>query len=279
SNRVIIAYPSAYVPSFRKEFEPFLAQLARETDVLFLSGLHILNPKNYKKTTDELFKQLSKMRKANRNLRIHYEYVPADDASVEKNLLLSLSKSVDSLGLNEVELGMVLSNLGFKKEEKELLKRESAETLYYGALAIMRKLKLRRVHVHCLGYNILVLPKTENAEKARDGALFGAVAASIKSQEGELDAEVLKKEWKLRISEAGYNQIGVFESTIWDAFQKRKHKPISALLRKKFMSSGVFEEKDHFAIIVPAPIASGVKTTVGLGDVVSACAYAYENLK
>ncbi|MDP2717410.1 MAG: ADP-dependent glucokinase/phosphofructokinase, partial [Candidatus Micrarchaeota archaeon] len=128
-----------------------------------------------------------------------------------------------------------------------------------------------------LGYNVLVVSKKGDAAKARDGGLFGSVSATLKSMHGKLDQASLKLDAPMRISEAGYNQIGQFESSIWDSWQKRKKRPISSLLRKQFMASGIFEEpKDHTVIVVPAPVATGIKTTVGLGDVVSACAVAFQ---
>lgn len=275
-NRVIIAYPATYTPAFKKDLEPGLSKLSKEINVAFLSGFHVLKTKTYKDALKTISRQLAAMRKANKNLRLHYEFVAMEEDEIEKAALLTLGKYVDSLGLNEVELMEVLTHLGFKKEAKDIEKNETGGTLYEGARRVLEKLKLRRIHVHSIGYGIVLLQKTEDPEKARDGALFGSVAASLKSRYGKLDPTVLSQEVDIKISEAGYNQLGIFESTVWDAFEKRKKKPISALLRKKFMSSGIFEEKDHFAVMVPAPVAQGVKTTVGLGDVVSACALAYE---
>ena len=275
-NRVIVAYPVSFTPAFKQDFEPALSRLGKEADVAFLAGFHVLKSKTYKDVLKTLTRQLLSLKKANKKLRLHYEFVPQEEDEIEKAVLLALGKCVDSLGLNEVELMDVLEHLGFKKEAKDIEKNESAGTLYQGARKVLEKLNVRRVHVHCIGYGLILLQKTEDPEKARDGALFGSVAASLKSRHGKLDEKVLKNQVDLAISEAGYNQLGIFESTVWDVFEKRKKRPISALLRKKFMCSGIFEEKDHFAVIVPAPVAQVVKTTVGLGDVVSACALAYE---
>ncbi|MBI2446152.1 hypothetical protein HYV43_07225 [Candidatus Micrarchaeota archaeon] len=275
-NRLIVSYPAAYVPAFRPEMEPFLPALAKNLDLLIVSGYHSLHEKTYKTHLKTILAQLERMKNANKKLYVHYEFVPFEEEAVEKDVLSQVSKYTDSMGLNEVELVGALHTLGYKKQAQDIERHESAETLYYGGVCLLQRLKLKRLHVHSLGYNVLILHPSVNAEAARDGALFGAVAATLKSVKGKLDQKSLGQPVDLKISEAGYNQLGVFESSIWDSWQKRKKKPISSLLRKQFMSAGIFEEKDHVAIVVPAPVAAGLKTTVGLGDVVSGCAVAYE---
>lgn len=275
-NRLIVSYPEAYVPAFRTEVEPFLAALAKNLDLLIVSGYHSLHEKTYKTHLKTILAQLQKMKASNRKLYVHYEFVPFEEEAVEKDVLTQLSKHLDSMGLNEVELVGVLNNLGYKKQAADVERHESAESLYYGGVCLLQKLKLKRLHIHSLGYNVVILDSSQNADLARDGALFGAVAATLKSAKGRLDQKTLNEQVILKISEAGYNQLGVFESSVWDSWQKRKKKPISSLLRKQFMAAGIFQEKDHTAIIVPAPVATGLKTTVGLGDVVSGCAVAYE---
>lgn len=276
-NRLIVAYPSNYTAAFKKDMEPLLPKLAKELDVLMVSGYHALNAKTAKKDLKTITDQLRKIKKANLKIQIHYEFVPYEEDTVGKAALKALAGTVDSMGMNEVELVGVLKLLGFKKNAQDIEKHESAETLYEGAAAVLEKLRLSRVHVHSLGYNVLVVSKKVDADKARDGALFGSVAATVKSMTGKLGQAALAKNVALKVSETGYNQIGQFESSVWDSWQKKKRKPISSLLRKQFMSSGIFDEqKHHTAIIVPAPVATGLKTTVGLGDVVSACAIAFE---
>ncbi|MBI5225918.1 hypothetical protein HY994_01615 [Candidatus Micrarchaeota archaeon] len=275
-NRLIVSYPAAYVPAFRPDIEPMLPALAKQLDLLIVSGYHALHQKTYKEHLKTITRQLQKMKSANKNLYIHYEFVPFDEEAVEKEVLSQVSKYVDSMGLNEVELVGALDNLGYKKQAGDIEKHESAESLYYGGVCLLQKLGIQRIHIHSLGYNVLILNPKQNAEAARDGAVFGAVAATLKSVKGKLDQKILAENVDLKISEAGYNQLGVFESSVWDSMQKRKRKPISSLLRKQFMSAGIFEDKDHVAIVIPAPVATGLKTTVGLGDVVSGCAVAYE---
>ncbi|MBI4360435.1 hypothetical protein HY572_01540 [Candidatus Micrarchaeota archaeon] len=276
-NRLIVAYPSNYTAAFKKDMEPALPKLAKQIDVLLVSGYHALDAKTAKKELATITDQLKKMRNANKKIQVHYEFVPYEDDAVGKAALKALSGLIDSMGMNEVELVNVLKLLGFKKNAQDIEKHECAETLYEGAAAVLEKLRLQRVHVHSLGYNVLVVSKKVDADAARDGALFGSAAATVKSTTGKLGQAEFSKEVFLKISETGYNQIGQFESSIWDSWQKKKRKPISSLLRKQFMSSGIFDEqKTHTAIIVPAPVATGLKTTVGLGDVVSACAIAFQ---
>ncbi len=50
----------------------------------------------------------------------------------------------------------------------------------------------------------------------------------------------------------------------------------SSAARRKFFSEGVIEMKNHFVLIVPAPIIPAPKQTVGLGDVFSSTFLAKE---
>ncbi|MDP2717978.1 MAG: ADP-dependent glucokinase/phosphofructokinase, partial [Candidatus Micrarchaeota archaeon] len=47
-NRLIVAYPAAYVPVFKKEVEPFLGKMAKTVDLFLVSGYHALKAKNAK---------------------------------------------------------------------------------------------------------------------------------------------------------------------------------------------------------------------------------------
>ncbi len=281
-NRLIVAHETTAKPLFSKELESLLPALGKQVDLALLSGYHAIHEKYPDKTTfKDVCKQAAfeiKSLKKNPNLVIHVEFVPVEDDEIEKTLLTTVVKEAHSLGLNESELVEALNALGLKKEALELKKNECATTIYHGAVALFRKLGLRRVHVHNLGYSIVILEKSKNPFKTRDAVFLASVAASSKSIHGHLNAKDVEKFPELTISEAGFNQLGVFESSIWDAWEKKKRKPISSLLRKEFMANGIFTEKDHYAIIVPGPIASTTKTTVGLGDVLSGVAIAVETM-
>lgn len=279
-NRFVVAHETYAKPLFSQDLEPLLPSLAKQLDLLLLSGYHSIHETYSDKTT---FKQVCKhasgqagKMKSNKKLVVHLEFVPVEHDEIEKTLLTTIGKSIDSIGLNETELVEALESLDLKKEAAAISKNESAETIYYGAVALFEKLKLKRVHVHCLGFSLVVLDKGLDPFKTRDAVLLASAATSTKSIHSKLDASLASRFSDLQISEAGFNQLGVFESTVWDALEKRKKKPISSLLRKDFMANGVFTEKNHYAVIVPAPIALSAKTTTGLGDVLSSIAIAAE---
>ena len=279
-NRIIVAHETTAKPLFSKELSPLLPNLGKQLDLALLSGYHAIHDKYSDKSTfKEVCKQAAeeiKQLKKNPNLLVHVEFVPVEHDEIEKTLLATVAKEAHSLGMNETELVEALQSLGLKKEAMEIKKNECSTTIYRGAVALFRKLSLHRIHVHNLGYSIVILDKKKNPYKTRDSVFLASVAATTKSIQGKLTSKEVEKFSELAISEAGFNQLGVFESSIWDAWEKKKRKPISSLLRKEFMANGVFTEKDHYAVIVPGPIATSTKTTVGLGDVLSGVAIAAE---
>ncbi|HLD63199.1 MAG TPA: ADP-dependent glucokinase/phosphofructokinase [Candidatus Norongarragalinales archaeon] len=272
SNRLIVSSPAHYTPIFENVD---VAQLAKHAGVAMLSGFQQLHlDKNLGSTLKKISSQIAELKNANKSLVVHWEFVPMDDKKTEKQVLLSVGKAVDSMGLNEVEIADVLKALGAKKEADRLDKIENAYSLYLGGRKLLEMLKLDRVHLHSFGFQIAVLrnPYAVDVEKARDALVFSSVIAALKALKGS--SFVSKKEFEshaLVPSETGLNQIRALEGGLDEERVKR----FSSMARRSLLESGIFELKDHYVIIVPSPIVQP-KSTVGLGDVISSMALAAE---
>ncbi|MEM4254791.1 MAG: ADP-dependent glucokinase/phosphofructokinase [Candidatus Norongarragalinales archaeon] len=272
ANRLIISSPIHYTPVFENVD---VKQLAKNAGAALLSGFqHIHDSKELPKVLKTITSQISEMKKANAKIAVHWEFVPMEDKKAEKLVLLGVGKAVDSMGLNEVETAEVLKALGAKKEADRLGKLENAYTLYLGGKKLLELLKLKRVHLHSFGFQLLVLrkPYPVAVEKARDSLIFSSIVAALKALKGS--GFISKKEFedhKLVPSETGFNQIRALEGGLDEERVKR----FSSMERRSLLENGIFELKDHYVIIVPSPIVHP-KSTVGLGDVISSMALTAE---
>jgi len=277
ANRLIVTMPLHYHPLFPNEYERVLPKLAQSNDVAFLAGYQSIIQAPAGEKPERVLKHAAaqiRLLKRNKKLMTHFEYVEPGDEKNRKFLLKTIATEADSIGVNEVELLDILKALGCEKEAKAIEKHENSHTVYLGCERVMKKLDMKRVHLHNFGFHILLLKKPfDNPEKARDALVFSALVACVKAKEGTryVTLKGLKKA-EFQISETGVNQLNAFEGGI-DEERKKRH---SSFERKWLLREGIFDLGDHFAIIIPTPIVQNPQSTVGLGDTVSSIALAIE---
>lgn len=191
------------------------------------------------------------------------------DLGLLKNLAQSLFPRVDSIGLNEQELGTLYEVLGGKFDAEvehsrlvstvpDPLTVSRAIAYVLGSVKPLGKDRvLSRVHFHCFGFHMIA--EKENA-KARGFAhpLEGAAAGSIKATEracnrtdlSDADLELHLKEVALATGEV---------------VKLEPQKPYA-------------QWKQHSLTFTLVPVLACAKPlqTVGLGDSISASALAYQ---
>jgi len=282
ANRLIITSEKREQPFFSKELEPFLPKIGASVDVAILAGFHYLKPdhKEFNEALKRVCSQLRALKKKNKNLLLHWEYVPIEHKELEKKVLVEVSKNVDGIGLNETELSEVLHMLGCTREAHRVARRESAYTIYLGLRKLFEKLGLKRLQVHSLGYTTVLLkkPYSVSPNKVRDACVFASLVSSLKARTGlqVVKLEDLKHASEVSVSDTGLNQVSIFDSEIADELLKTMRVKFSSAARRKFFAEGIIEMKNHFVLIVPAPIIPAPKQTVGLGDVFSSTFLAKE---
>ena len=94
----------------------------------------------------------------NPSLRIPLRVCPLKHEELESDLLRCVCAQVNSFGINENEM-VALRKLGYERLADDIEASERAYTLYRGALTLLRELGLDRVHLHNLGYYVIVLRK------------------------------------------------------------------------------------------------------------------------
>ena len=155
-----------------------------------------------------------------------------------------------------------MEKTGFAKEAEQIRREENAWTLFQGAAKAFEKLGLKRLHLHNLGYHLLLLskPYAVPPEKVVDAVLYSSVAATSKAILGrQISAEELHVSLKTPLSQIGFAQMALFaqKSGMKDAAQ--------------FLETGIWDAGKFFVLVVPGQYAHAPASTVGLGDVVSSC--------
>jgi len=236
-NRFIASCPHRFPKNESLVFE-------KKFDYAILSGFHLLEKENFKEKLSESKKHIKKLRK-NSNIKIHYEFTSMQNPEIRKYLVKDYLPYFDSLGLNKVELKSILDTLGY----------EDKNSIYENILRIKKRLKLKRVQFHELGYYLCVIDKEHSPENCRKALLFASLAAGMKAKNGDIcSIEDIRKGLDIPISKIGYKKLKEFGD-------------------KKFVETGVFDEEDHFLIIVPTKVIENPKSTVGLGDVISCLSF------
>ncbi len=282
SNRLIVATKARTLPAFAPEYAAALPALGEDLDAAVLAGYqHLPQALGFdtKQVAEALRREASSLwllKKRNSTAPLHFEYVTIGSEKIEKQLFETLTGPFDSLGCNEVELRAILEKLGCKREAHAIEREESAFTIYNGALKLMEKLKLKRVQVHNLGYFVVVLKKPYRVPPTSvlRTCLYASQTANARVELGRevTHPQVRANAAHASISDAGLNQVLNFSTKVIYDLKKSK----AEFNAQKFLRDGIYEEKTHYALIIPAQISSKPHLTVGLGDVISSVALAAE---
>ncbi|NMB13159.1 MAG: hypothetical protein GX977_12855 [Firmicutes bacterium] len=275
ANRVILATrPRGSVMSFDQTLAGCLSELGKSIDVAFMAGYHYAEPINVDGRTFDQFmtdsvNHLHALKEQNDDLVAHFEYVPMKRPELEPKMLQTICQEIKSFGINENEIKRVLREYGFEQEMEAIEQHERAYSLYKGALKLFQHMQLDRIHVHNLGYYVLILrkPYPVSMVEVRQSCLFASAVNAMKAKYGGyVEREQLAEAARLPLSEIGFEQlVGMAEEL------RAEHPQASDLLSK-----GYLEFADHYLVVTPAHIVSNPVSTVGMGDTISSASYAAE---
>lgn len=263
--------------NFSQELEPHLAALGAQCQVGFVAAYHLGGPvPEDDQVRQEYFRNsaatLRRLKKDNPGLKLHFEYVPTKEPQWEREMFAEISPEIDSFGINETEIVRVLTSFGHEDLALEVRERERAYVLYQGALALKDKLGFQRVHVHNLGYYVLVLakPYPYPVEKVRQACLFGSAVNARKAlHAGFVTSDEVPQAAKLPLAERGLEELRAFA-------EEFREKDDQSLDVEEFLKTGIAELEDHYVLVVPAQIVPNPKATVGMGDTISSSSYTAE---
>ena len=273
ANRVILATrPAGIEMGFTGDVVKHLPELGSKIDVAFMAGYHYapVEQPALNEYLSSITSSIQQLKRGNENIRLHYEYVPMKDKHAEKQVLNTVAAEFQSFGINENEIYRLLKSLGYTKESKEIKENERAFALYQGALRILEQLAFSRIHVHNLGYYVVVLkkPYPVNPETVRKCCLFGSAVNAIKAKYGGyVQKSQVSEAAAYGLSNIGYKQLRSF-------YQEAKSLGLN--IPDNFCREGIWERDDHFVLIIPAHVMPNPVSTVGMGDTISSSSYASE---
>lgn len=263
--------------NFTRDFYPYLPRLGRMIDVALVAGYHLGGPDPADRAVMRTYfresaRALGLLREENPKSKIHLEYVPMKEADMEVEMLSTLTAEVDSFGINETEIKTVLALFGEEELARDIKENERAYALYRGGLALMRRFKVERVHIHNLGYYVVVLHKPYHADpvQVRQACLYGSsVNAHRALNGGYVTADAVRDVAEMPLSDIGLHQLEEFAREVG-----RKEATIAGV--EEFTESGIIEFPDHYVVVVPTHVVPNPVATVGMGDTISSSSYAME---
>lgn len=273
ANRVILATrPDGVKMEFTDPVAQHLPELGAKLDVAFMAGYHYApsTEPDLSAYLEQAMSSIRQLKSGNKDLRLHYEYVPMKDAAAERRVLTTVAKEFQSFGINENEIRRVLAGFGFSREVQELESKERAFALYKGCLRLFESLDFQRFHLHNLGYYVLVLrkPYPVDVKHVRMCCLYGSAVNAIKAKYGGYVAQdAVAEAAEFGLSDIGINQIQAF-------YQEAKS--LDLPIPDNFCEEGIWERDDHYVLVVPAHVVPHPVSTVGMGDTISSSSYASE---
>lgn len=272
-NRLILSFRPSWIRiHMDEELFARLEDLCAHIDGALLSGYQVMTSTYEDGTTHEKYVEQSvrvieKLRHISPHLRVHVEFTSIQDRNVRETLLRRIIKAnVHSLGLDSVEVANALNVLGHEELAASVLRRESIEYLFEGARILQRELDLERIHVHALGLYICVLNTSERRrlELERTALLFASALAASRAMKGRIDArEDAYEGLKVPISSYGLEELGRLSTYLERCASSGE-----------LQAEGLAVVDELSCVCVPTKVVDVPVATVGLGDTISAAAFA-----
>lgn len=209
-----------------------------------LSGFHAFKEKyNDGSTQKDQFTLAEEMVDVaeERGKPVHVELAYNSSAKIMRNVVRLASK-VDSIGLDESELMLILDVLGYKKLKEKIHADHDVRDVLTGIETLHKEMKTGKIHLHGYGYYMAICADDYHVrpEIIKKSMEFASVVASSVASGTTLSAGL-----KNQISEVG-------------------------LKKEKLI------EKREDVIFNPASLAKKVRDVVGLGDIISASIFTAE---
>ncbi|MBY8993037.1 MAG: ADP-dependent glucokinase/phosphofructokinase [Candidatus Heimdallarchaeota archaeon] len=279
NNRFIATFdpPNAKL-DINLSFSDGINDIAKLTDVLIISGFHMLNSnelgiEGVKERIKAVLDLIQQAKQANPLLIVHLELSSTKNEMILRELF-NLSRKdeyLDSLGCNEVELAEVLNVIGESNLSKSISQEPTQTKFLQGYLKICQKLSLKRLHFHQYGSYVLL---TKNGylvsnEKLKQALCYASIITAYKALTGEtkkkidLDTNFDLQRLNSRLTKS-FKEIAA-------ALDKE-----NIIMKEEFLLKGITQYDDYNLIVIPTVNVSKPKYTVGLGDTVSSTTLAAE---
>lgn len=230
-----------------------------------VSGFHILSERypdgtSYDDYLKPVGEYLASVREQHPRLRLHYEFASIASAAIRRGIIDHILPRVHSLGLNEVELGAVLRNVGAEAKAVAVEKEEGIAAVMEGLDVLQRHTGLQRIQLHDLGYYLtFTKPGYAPQDVTRTGLVLAATLAASRTASGKVGNR--------QEIEAGLN----YDYT--DKGLQRGEDIAKFIGDPDFARTGMGNWNGWEVTYLPTRVVPKPVLTVGLGDLISASAF------
>ena len=254
---------------FKEEFKKGSVEIVKEVDYAVASGYHLLRREYSDGSTPEEHVQktlnlLKSWKEINPSLKIHYEHGFTGDSELLRVIYDNLPEVIDCVGLNEVELPLILKTYGLNREAEDIWKNPSSLNLFKGLLKMSELTAFKRLTLHTKDFSMSLMSREFDLdlENEVEGLIFGSLTAASTALNGVFSDlnEIRHAAEKLSLSRYGVEQMNRLSEYLRDYGGELR-------ISRDSMTSylGDFSLSYAAARVVPSPVA-----TVGLGDAFTA---------
>jgi len=239
-------------PYFRSGIEENLDLIDNNVQGALLSGFQNIHG-NKKPKIEKAKKQLNKIES-----RVHIEL--ADTETENLRLIGShILPEADSIGLDESEALEIAEIIG--EDVSDSLSIEESFNLF---TTLIEEVGLSRCHLHTYRYHLTVTKKdySVDVEDVRDGMLFGELAAIKRADSGDIPTFE-------DFNGLDFDNIHVKKLDELEKFEQ-------FIESEDFAETGLAELENYKVVAIPTLIHEDPERLVGMGDLISSGAFAYE---
>lgn len=276
NNRMIMSSrPDWLHIDMHRELYDNISQIEQQIDGAMLAGYQMIKEKyddgtSYHYYVERAVNVIKRLKKNNPNMQIHVEFTSIQNRVIRKAILTEIVKgNVTSLGLDTMEVANALNVLGYEELSFEVMSKDekSVIALYEGAVRLLNDLQLQVVHIHSLGHYITIVSDKHpiDAEGHRDTLLFASVLAATQASLGYINSiEDTLAGLDVPIYQKGHEDLDTL-----GAYLVRK-----GVCSMEDFEDGCVKAQGHSIVIVPTKVVEKPLGTVGIGDAISAGAFA-----
>ncbi|WP_459201152.1 ADP-specific phosphofructokinase [Methanococcus sp. CF] len=259
SNRFIVASrPENLRIEIKEELKPYLPEVGNLVDCAIISGVQAIKEEYSDGLTAEYYlnqvkEDIKSLKKENKDLKVHFEFASIQNTAMRKKIAESILPEVDCVGMDETEIANIIHVFGYEDLSEGILKHSKIEDVVKASKILLEKYDLEGMQVHTMYYIMYLCKKggilsDESLEKTLE---FATILASTKAALGQISSiDDLKTGLGIP-----HNKHGKVLKEIVEKLSKEK------------------ELEDYRIILVPSRIVENPKSTVGLGDTISAGAF------
>ncbi len=242
-----------------EELKNKLPEIGKMIDCAILSGYQGIKEKySDGKTDDYYFKKAEEdilfLKKENKNLKIHLEFASIQNIHLRKKIVERIVPHVHCLGMDETEIANLCHTLGYSKLGDCIIKYSKIEDVVNASKILLDKHRnLEIVQVHSM-YYIMYLCRANNPLGEDDLKKTLELATIIASSKAKLG----------KISGIGDLKVGL--NVPYNKYFKLLNSIVEELKRRE-------EYSNYKIVLVPSRLVENPKSTVGIGDTISATAF------